>query len=64
MAEARKKMTPVIALRNFFGMKPGQTLQEFSAEVKELSAEERIHLAQLACNELGADLAEPEPTKV
>lgn len=51
-----KKITPVVALRNFFGMKAGQTTAEFLAELKALSAEERQELAVLCAKELGCEL--------
>ncbi len=36
-----KKMTFMVAMRDYFGMKPGQKLMEFMAEIKALSADER-----------------------
>ena len=54
--DEKKRMTPVVAIRNFFGYRPGDTLAEFSAEVKQLSEGEKMELARLACEELGAEL--------
>jgi len=51
-----KEHTPITALRAFFGQKEGQTLNEFVAEMKELSEEEKVSLAQAACDEMGAKL--------
>lgn len=57
MAETTKKhVTPAVALKSFFGMKEGQTLQGFLAEIKELSEEERLNLAKLVCEEMGWEL--------
>jgi hypothetical protein len=42
-----------IVLKQFFGLKPGQTLAEFAAELKALSEEELLELAILAADELG-----------
>ena len=36
-----KQMTFVAAMRDFFGMKPGETLQEFMQEMKALTQEDR-----------------------
>jgi hypothetical protein len=55
MAE-QKTITPVVALRNFFGMKAGQTTAEFLAELKELSPAARQELAELCAAELGVKL--------
>jgi hypothetical protein len=39
--------TNMIALKKFFGFKPGQTLKEFAAEVRELSPESQQELGDL-----------------
>ena len=50
-------MKPMAALRKFFGSKPGgQTLKEFADEVRQLTQEEKIELAGLACEEMGETL--------
>ena len=50
MADTRK--TPVLIIREFFGYKPGQTLKEFTDEVKALTAEDKQELAGLAAKVL------------
>jgi hypothetical protein len=37
----------IAACREFFGMKFGQTLQEFAKEVKELTPEDRVEMIAL-----------------
>lgn len=49
-------MTAVQAIRHFFGMKPGESLSEFMAELKALSPEEKQELAELSAKELGVEL--------
>ncbi len=49
-------MTPIQILRQFFGLKAGQTTGEFFAEVKQLSPEERNELVALAAKELGVEV--------
>ena len=44
-------------LREFFGYRPGETLKEFSAELKQLTPDERAELAALAAAELGVTVA-------
>lgn len=39
--EELKHTTFIAAMRTFFGMMPGQTLQQFAAEVRELTAKDR-----------------------
>ena len=53
---AKKSFTPVMALKEFFGLKQGQTLSQFIIEVKALSMEERDYMARLACDEMGWEL--------
>jgi hypothetical protein len=48
----------MVALKQFFGYLPGQTLKDFTAELKKLSTEEMDELAQLAAVELGVELKE------
>lgn len=47
------QMNKTQVLRRYFGVKEGQTLSEFVAELKELSLEERVELARLAAAEMG-----------
>jgi hypothetical protein len=42
-----KHCTFIMACREFFGMKPGQSLQEFAKEVRELSLEERASYIEM-----------------
>lgn len=55
-------MTGIVLLKKFFGLKPGQTLQEFSAEYKALTAEDVQELGTLAAKELG-ETFQPDPPK-
>ncbi|KKS01117.1 MAG: hypothetical protein UU54_C0011G0001 [Candidatus Yanofskybacteria bacterium GW2011_GWA2_41_22] len=52
---------PAAILKKFFGLLPGETLFEFSAELKELSPKEKRELAELAAKELGVMLAPEMP---
>lgn len=45
----------VTLMSKFFGRKPGQSLAEFSAELKELTDEDKEELGQLAADELGVE---------
>ena len=56
MADEKRILTPIAALRAFFGYRPGQGLKEFSDEMKQLSFDEKVALARLACEEMGAEL--------
>jgi hypothetical protein len=51
--ENLKEMTPVQVLRTYFGTKPGQSISDFARELKELSAEEKAELVELAAIQLG-----------
>lgn len=44
--ETKKPETFVAAMKHFFGVREGQTLSEFSAELKALSPEERNFFAE------------------
>jgi hypothetical protein len=48
--------SPIVILRNYFGFKSGQTLKQFSEEIKALSEEEKMELATLAAKELGVEV--------
>lgn len=41
-----KELSLVAALKDFFGLQPGQTLQGFMQEVKALSDEDRTYFKQ------------------
>jgi hypothetical protein len=45
-----------IVLKKFFGFKQGQSLQDFSAELKELSPEDKKELSEAAAKQLGVEL--------
>lgn len=42
-----KSMTWAGACKNFFGLKPGQTLQEFGAEIKALTPGDKAEMISL-----------------
>lgn len=46
-------------LKEYFGYKEGETLQQFSAEIKALSDDEKMELATLAAVELGTTVDAP-----
>jgi len=48
-------------LRDYFGAKPGQSLQEFKAEIDALSLAEKQELAEGAAKELGVALDAAPP---
>ena len=43
--------SPVKVLKEFFGLKPDQTLKDFAAELKELTSEDKEQLVQGIENE-------------
>lgn len=45
--------TIVMLLKEFFGLKPGETSKEFLDEYRQLSPEERAELARLICEQTG-----------
>jgi hypothetical protein len=47
---------PVPAIKQYFGMLPGQTMVQFLAELKALTPEEKLELARGAAKELGKEL--------
>ena len=56
MTEQVKEMTPVQAIKTFFGMRPHETLVEFMGELKALTPEDKQELAEGAAKELGITL--------
>lgn len=40
-------MTFMMSCREFFGTKPGQTLQEFASEIRELTPEDKAYFIEL-----------------
>jgi hypothetical protein len=51
-----RKLKSIAVLKEFFGLKPGQTNMEFLQELKALSQDERMELATLAAKELGVEI--------
>lgn len=51
-----KIVSAAAALKHYFGLKDGQTLADFTQELKALSPEEKFELATAACMELGFNL--------
>ena len=47
------KKTKLVVIREYFGVAPSNSLKEFSAELKALSAEEKLELARGAATNLG-----------
>ena len=43
----------VMILKEYFGLKQGQSLMDFARELKDLNENEKIDLARLAAKELG-----------
>jgi len=44
------------AAKRFFGLKPGETLQEFAAELKQLTPADKEELCVLLSKELGEEV--------
>lgn len=42
-----EQMTFISACRKFFGIKDGQTLQQFASEIKELTAQDKLDLIEM-----------------
>jgi hypothetical protein len=49
-------MKPIAVLRKFFGYRPGEGLKDFGEEIKQLTQEEKMELAEPAARELGVEL--------
>jgi hypothetical protein len=54
--DEKKPVSQVIALKQYFGLKEGQTLKDFATECAALSPSEKKELATAAAKELGVDL--------
>jgi hypothetical protein len=54
MTEENKSVTFVVACKQFFGLLPNQTLQEFAAELRKLTPEDKQELIKLFA-EIGID---------
>lgn len=50
----------VVAMKNKFGFKPGQTLKEFGDEMKALTPEDKHEFCLMLRSE-GVDVADPAP---
>lgn len=53
---SQRKVTTV--LREYFGFREGEKLSDFAAELKQLSADEKLELAQGAAENLGLTQAD------
>lgn len=51
------------AARDFFGLKEGQKLTAFAAELKELPYEDKVELAKLLTEELGIEVTVSPPAE-
>lgn len=51
--QTMQPQSDVIVLKNFFGFKPGQTLKEFNEELKALSKDEKLELANMVRAKMG-----------
>lgn len=51
-----QRMSPVVVLKRYFYRDHHDTLQSFNTEIKALSPEEKLELAELAAKELGVEL--------
>ena len=52
----------VKAMKDYFGLLPGQTILQFGAELKALSYEEKLDFAQ-GLRSIGIDCADPDQSK-
>lgn len=52
----------VAACNEFFGRQPNQTLQQFGDELKQLTHEDKVEIAQ-GLREIGRDCDDPMPQK-
>jgi hypothetical protein len=59
---SQPKIKPVAAIKEYFGFKPDQKPSDFLQELKALSPEEKMYLAEGAARELGKEL-DLEPAK-
>lgn len=48
----------IMVLKEYFGLKPDQSVMQFASEMKALSEGEKNELAELAAKELGVTLAD------
>jgi hypothetical protein len=52
----------VKAMKDYFGLRPGQTVMQFGAELKALSYEEKLDFAQ-GLRSIGIDCAPPDQSR-
>jgi hypothetical protein len=52
----------VKAMKDYFGLQPGQTILQFGAELKALSYDEKLDFAQ-SLRSVGIDCADPDRPK-
>lgn len=57
-----EKRAAVVVLKQFFGLKQGQTLKDFNEELKMLSPTEKLELARGAAAEVGCQVIELAPS--
>ena len=55
-----QKMSPVVVLKRYFYRDHHDTLQSFNVEIKALTPEAKLEMAQLAAIELGVELVTAE----
>lgn len=55
---AKRPMKSIAILKEFFGLKEGQTNMGFLQEIKELSMDERHELANQAAEQMGVEVAD------
>ena len=53
----------VKAMKDFFGLLPGQSVSHFGSELKALSQEDKFDFA-ISLRAFGIDCADPEPPRV
>ena len=58
MTEANKKRSKINVIKLYFGLREGDKASDFMKEIKQLSTEERLDLAQGAAKEMNLVAAE------
>jgi len=53
----------VKAMKDYFGLRPGQTILQFGAELKALTYDEKLDFAQ-GLRSIGIDSADPDRPKI
>ena len=57
MTEPTGTMGFAVACKRFFGLKAGEKVGEFAQEIKSLTLQDRMELAQLLSKELNVDVS-------